>query len=599
MKDAQQCRDHICIGGINYFGDIKPGDLAFIRLKNEETPDGLVQSHTHRLWKLIEIVTNSEGAHVGKFEEIFQFNPIYTRYFPHLKLFKLSKSSIVLTFRPTPFGFVKLELSDENLFSSVISSKDTFNKYIANADNYRRIKLISKKENPIENSENLQLIQKSPNTFSIYDKGFSFLGKDFLDAFDSDRFALFDRYFRQNPNSRANGSQRIMYDWIKDGGNDEHIFLYNFWDFFCSSQSVGRDDAEEEGETESESENAIADKNIKIKSLKDIPLNTIFYGPPGTGKTRNTIIRSVSIVENKDVSSENYADVLKRFKKYRSEGYIGFITFHQSYGYEDFIEGIKPDVNSTGLSYKLESGVFKKFCETARKLPDINAKTPKKCCFIIDEINRGNISKIFGELITLIEKSKRDGNDECLSCKLTYSSEPFSIPNYIYLVGTMNTADRSLVQLDTALRRRFDFEEMMPQPSLLADIKVGKIEIHKLLMAMNDRISVLLDRDHQIGHSYFMQLKREPTLECLSAIFKNKIIPLLQEYFYDDYNNIKLVLNDDNSFIAETNDSAYLYNLKKGEITNKYRIIPPGKGESAEEQYIRIYTDITSSSENE
>lgn len=159
----------------------------------------------------------------------------------------------------------------------------------------------------------------------------------------------------------------------------------------------------------------------------------------------------------------------------------------------------------------------------------------------------------------------------------------------------MNTADRSLVQLDSALRRRFDFLEIMPRRRMFKDLKVGNIEIGKLFNAMNDRISFLLDRDHQIGHSYFMPLIENPTLENLMSIFKNRIIPLLQEYFYDDYQNIKLVLNDDNGFISETIDSSYLYNLKDSTEGRNYLIRTP----KTEDPYIRIYTDVNSLPENE
>lgn len=163
---------------------------------------------------------------------------------------------------------------------------------------------------------------------------------------------------------------------------------------------------------------------------------------------------------------------------------------------------------------------------------------------IIDEINRGNVSRIFGELITLIEESKREGADEALSVKLPYSKKPFSVPKNVYLIGTMNTADRSLAGLDIALRRRFVFREMPPRPELLDAIEVQGLNIGKLLRVMNQRIEVLLDRDHCLGHAYFMPLKGDPTLARLESIFSNQILPLLQEYFFEDWQRIQWVLND-------------------------------------------------------
>lgn len=163
---------------------------------------------------------------------------------------------------------------------------------------------------------------------------------------------------------------------------------------------------------------------------------------------------------------------------------------------------------------------------------------------IIDEINRGNVSRIFGELITLIEESKREGAEEALSVKLPYSKKPFSVPKNVYLIGTMNTADRSLAGLDIALRRRFTFREMPPRPDLLDGVIVEGINIRRLLEGINERIEALLDRDHCIGHAYFMPLKTNRSLARLEQIFRNQILPLLQEYFFEDWQRIAWVLND-------------------------------------------------------
>lgn len=170
---------------------------------------------------------------------------------------------------------------------------------------------------------------------------------------------------------------------------------------------------------------------------------------------------------------------------------------------------------------------------------DVNARV-----LIIDEINRGNISRIFGELITLIETSKRAGAEEALSVVLPYSKQSFSVPKNVYLIGTMNTADRSLAGLDIALRRRFVFREMPPRPELLDRVEVQGLNIGLLLRVMNQRIEVLLDREHCLGHAYFMPLKTDSSLARLELIFRNQVLPLLQEYFFADWQRIQWVLND-------------------------------------------------------
>lgn len=283
-----------------------------------------------------------------------------------------------------------------------------------------------------------------------------------------------------------------------------------------------------------------------MDSVTDIGLNTILYGPPGTGKTYHTVIYAVAIIENKKLSAvtkEKYDDVLERYNTYKAQGRIAFTTFHQSYGYEEFIEGIRPVVANEGnIQYHVEPGIFKKFCEKATQIT--LSKQQENYVFIIDEINRGNISKIFGELITLIEATKRVDLPEGMKAVLPYSQTPFGVPKNVYIIGTMNTADRSIATIDTALRRRFFFKEMMPQPDVLAGIYVEDVSVSDMLMRMNKRISVLYDREHTIGHAYFMPLKENPTIETLKQIFTNNIIPLLQEYFYEDYEKIRLVLGD-------------------------------------------------------
>lgn len=303
-------------------------------------------------------------------------------------------------------------------------------------------------------------------------------------------------------------------------------------------------------------------------------LNTILFGPPGTGKTYKTIDHALSILMGSIPNDR--AEAKKVFDEYVDNGQIVFTTFHQSYGYEEFIEGIKPDMkNDAGeVRYRIKDGVFKSLCQTAL------SNTDKNYVIIIDEINRGNISKIFGELITLIEPSKRIGAPEELRVALPYSGNEFDgdkgfgVPKNVYIIGTMNTADRSIALMDTALRRRFEFIEMMPNYDVIAselgdngNIDLGdskKLDIVNMLKIINQRISYLYDRDHQIGHAYLLSLKNKKEKEALlelDNIFRNKIIPLLQEYFYGDWEKIQIVLGDHDKQIKQ------FYNGKKVDKT--------------------------------
>lgn len=180
----------------------------------------------------------------------------------------------------------------------------------------------------------------------------------------------------------------------------------------------------------------------------------------------------------------------------------------------------------------------------ARQSKPLEAPARNAKVLIVDEINRGNISRIFGELITLIEPSKRAGQPEALEVTLPYSKERFTVPDNLYLIGTMNTADRSLSGLDIALRRRFSFQEMPPRPDLLDGIVIEGVDVGTLLRVMNERIELLFDRDHCLGHAYFMPLLETPTIDAMGQIFRASILPLLQEYFFEDWQRIQWVFND-------------------------------------------------------
>lgn len=417
-----------------------------------------------------------------------------------------------------------------------------------------------------------------------------------------------------------------------------------------------------------------------------LPKNQILYGPPGTGKTYNTIIKAMDIINpklvqrDKDGNVEKYNELKTEFDKLKQQGQIEFVTFHQSYSYEEFVEGIKPDIskwnddgsdikyvgkdgifkniakkalfshlnilasddekfkniikcfiddNSEGSKFKTQYSEFEivRYTQTAIIVEPCNGKTeynltfnnleklyrnkqdvrtrkdieqilgwrglstyylailnklkdyseknitniqtnsnedsiiiksiddylqeyyegnltlkeePKKYILIIDEINRGDVSKIFGELITLIEEDKRIGKEHQMTVTLPYSREFFGVPNNLYIIGTMNTADRSIALLDTALRRRFDFEEMMPKPELLRGKAIEGVDLEQLLTQINDRIKNEYDRDHQIGHSYLMEVENKEQLE---RAYKNRILPLLNEYFYNDIDSVAKILN--------------------------------------------------------
>lgn len=264
-------------------------------------------------------------------------------------------------------------------------------------------------------------------------------------------------------------------------------------------------------------------------------LNTILYGCPGTGKTYNTIVKAIEILSPEIIewaedgyNVKNYAKISEKFNEYVNKGRVRFITFHQSYSYEEFIEGIKPEIawgsSAKDIKYVGKDGIFKEFCNRARQ------DTNNAYVLIIDEINRGNISKIFGELITLIEEDKR----ETLSTVLPYSQQEFTVPKNLYIIGTMNTADRSILSIDIALRRRFSFIEQEPEENLIS-FKYNGFSLGSFVAQLNKQISVLIDKDHQLGHSEFMKVD---SVTKLREVWFTKTLPLLNEYLYGDWEKL-------------------------------------------------------------
>ena len=267
---------------------------------------------------------------------------------------------------------------------------------------------------------------------------------------------------------------------------------------------------------------------------RHFPLNTILYGPPGTGKTYATFRRCVDICDGED-DTRTDAEVRSRYKALAEAdpARVEFVTFHQSYGYEEFVEGLRPDPESHHLSLVPVDGVLKRIAERARKRP----KLPY--VLVIDEINRANVSKVLGELITLLEKDKREGKEVEVAVTLPHSRERFTLPSNLHVLGTMNTADRSIALIDTALRRRFRFEELAPDPARLHPI--DGINLKAILETINGRLEYLIDRDHLIGHAWLMKVHTKAELD---DVMRDKIIPLIAEYFYDDRKKVVAVLGD-------------------------------------------------------
>ncbi|EPM5725319.1 McrB family protein [Campylobacter jejuni] len=545
-----------------------------------------------------------------------------------------------------------------------------WNKYGMDSQNY-----IDKMKNLFSEYLNKKKLDK--NTINKYIQVIENISKEFLkeNLYSCDLFSFDQNINKLNKNEEFKLKNSNGHNMYSSALNYYRAFLIDYYeqDIFITERVQSEE------------------SNMKI-----IPLNQILYGPPGTGKTYHTIDKALEILgENLESRDEKKA----KFDEYVRKGQIVFTTFHQSYGYEEFVEGIKPiidnDENSQEVKYDVKDGIFKELCDKSLKnyilsmqneneidldklifefanyinqdflnkgnefplenkvsikkiflnfkdeyrsfslggsikspqsltidiikrdylnfknkkilsFKDIKPKYDsqsdyhgnaiyyfmfynklkefeniqnekfkikkeilKSYIIIIDEINRGNVSKIFGELITLIEPSKRIGEKEELKVTLPYSGEKFGVPKNVYIIGTMNTADRSITSLDTALRRRFEFIEMMPDVSKLSMDCEG-INLQELLKAINTRIEYLLDREKTIGHAFFVSVEN---LEDLKKVFQNKIIPLLQEYFYNDYALINEVLNDNGMIKEDKKDDKYLQKIKNLDSVNSERSI--------------------------
>jgi len=261
-----------------------------------------------------------------------------------------------------------------------------------------------------------------------------------------------------------------------------------------------------------------------------------------------------------------------------------FVTFHQSYGYEEFVEGLRPITNDVGeISYEVKPGIFKRICKRAESDPD------NRYAIVIDEINRGNISKIFGELISLIEVDKRIGTKNALTVTLPYSENSFSVPSNLDIIGSMNTADRSLTHIDVALRRRFEFKELRTDYTLLSS-NIEGINIQRMLFAINKRIELLLDREHILGHALLMKAS---SIDDLAKQFKTAILPLLEEYFFDDLEKISIIFNN-NGLIKEQKHARNVWLGSADEHASKSFLINFACLNTAD-SYKGIYTGIDDS----
>ena len=321
------------------------------------------------------------------------------------------------------------------------------------------------------------------------------------------------------------------------------------------------------------------------KTLTMNNLNIILYGPPGTGKTYELSARAIKIIDGAN-NNESRDKINERFSELQRQGRIEFTTFHQNYAYEDFIEGLRAEYKEKSVVYDIEPGILKRIAYRAlyawlkgeeadfEKDPtqkDIvlnylrsgvleHENKPENIpnyVLIIDEINRGNVARIFGELITLVEDSKRSRRPEeagnghqPLLATLPYTKEPFILPPNLYLIGTMNTADRSLIGLDAALRRRFFFEEMPPKPQELENRVIDGANLENFLTQLNQRIVARDVRDHCIGHAYFMEVN---TLDDLANVMRYKVIPQLQEYFHDSPGDLHQLLQFGNDSFVDQN----------------------------------------------
>lgn len=748
----EQIQGHYYNGNPSWYNGIKENDYVFV-----------INGDVKALWKASyfeEIEDEESNLH---FDEIISFSDIQFQIkdLVAIKEFKLDVDLCVKTIRSTAIekkGFYEIELMHPDNIDNFLDAS-SFKKYIQDRSNYRNVIFYNDEAKLDKSSEDIQFY-KSNGKFHIY-KDCGFISTEMLDKFN-DRVEIIKNLYENAPKEAAKRSKRLKtISYIeKSLADNKPIYkdeqaLIGFYDIFFS-------DVEPSLSPRFKKKNINTDKkttDIKTETILEesiIPnqINTILFGPPGTGKTYSTKRKAVKICNGKiDEQTIN-----NDYEKLISEKRINFVTFHQSFGYEEFVEGIKPvvsDDEDSIIKYEIKDGVLKtavinasyeyvkaKNAIKAKKtiLEDnfenrwdqmlsemrdrLDSKDPevkkfksrkdaemcierisdngnlkfkvtnvsytvsyartkklwnafgditkiknidkeiravigganttsyyivleylKKMKFdsknsitvsdenlsieekkrlvntlsnsdftnanvknhvlIIDEINRGNVAQIFGELITLIEKSKRAGSKDAVKIQLSYSGESFILPPNLFIIGTMNTSDRSVESLDAALRRRFSFEELAPNSGSLSGITVVdgnneelEIDLSAILDIINKRLEFLLDYDHTMGHAYFLTEVHQNeentdfiTLDDLKLIFVNSIIPQLKEYFYNDWEKIQMVLSP--AFIEVVKDvspSELFFNVNTDIIDDEKKLFTVSDSTNwTEETFQSIY----------